>query len=119
MASSYFFRQSVKFRFERIPNRAALGMKVSDEFTVSLCRGHHRRLHHAVNEQTWWPGLKITPLVIAKVLWAQTHPNSAETVETQKSKAVAVRPDIQPANDKSSAPTDHWSRRRQNESAAQ
>jgi hypothetical protein len=42
MASSYFFRQSVKFRFERIPDRAALGMKVSDEFTVSLCRGHHR-----------------------------------------------------------------------------
>jgi hypothetical protein len=105
--------------FRAHPAKAALGMKVSDEFTVSLCRGHHRRLHHAVNEQTWWQGLKITPLVIAKVLWAQTHPNSAEMIETQQSEAAVVRPDIRPANDKSSAPTDHRSRRRQNEAATQ
>ncbi len=25
-------------------------MKVSDEFTVPLCRGHHRQLHQAGNE---------------------------------------------------------------------
>ena len=28
----------------------ALGLKVSDEFTVPLCRGHHRQLHQAGNE---------------------------------------------------------------------
>ena len=52
-------------------------MKVSDEFTVPLCRGHHRQLHQAGNEITWWEGLKINPLEIAKGLWEQTHPKSA------------------------------------------
>ncbi|MGA8422871.1 MAG: Rad52/Rad22 family DNA repair protein, partial [Pseudolabrys sp.] len=28
----------------------AIGLKVSDEFTVPLCRGHHRELHRAGNE---------------------------------------------------------------------
>jgi hypothetical protein len=38
-------------RFAQPP---ALGRKVSDEFTVPLCRGHHRELHQAGNEVTWW-----------------------------------------------------------------
>ena len=41
-------------------------MKVSDEFTVPLCRGHHRQLHQAGNEVAWWEGLKIDALLIAK-----------------------------------------------------
>ena len=32
----------------------ALGLKVSDEFTVPLCRGHHRQLHQAGNVEAWW-----------------------------------------------------------------
>jgi Rad52/22 family double-strand break repair protein len=91
----------------RFAQPRALGMKVSDEFTVPLCRGHHRQLHQAGNEVAWWQGLKIEPLAIAKVLWEQTHPNSAETVEKQQSTAVGIAPDLQPASDKSSAPTDH------------
>jgi hypothetical protein len=55
----------------------ALGLKVSDEFTVPLCRGHHRQLHQAGNEETWWKSLNIDPLTIAKGLWEQTHPKSA------------------------------------------
>ncbi|HEY3223875.1 MAG TPA: Rad52/Rad22 family DNA repair protein [Pseudolabrys sp.] len=55
----------------------ALGLKVSDEFTVPLCRGHHRQLHQAGNEETWWKTLNIDPLTIAKGLWEQTHPKSA------------------------------------------
>jgi hypothetical protein len=55
----------------------ALGRKVSDEFTVPLCRGHHRQLHQAGNEETWWKSLNINPLAIAKGLWEQTHPKSA------------------------------------------
>jgi hypothetical protein len=62
-------------------------MKVSDEFTVPLCRGHHRQLHHAGNEQAWWQGLKIGPLAIAKALWEQTHPKSLAAVEMQQSDA--------------------------------
>jgi hypothetical protein len=32
----------------------AFGLKVSDEFTVPLCRGHHRALHRAGEEAAWW-----------------------------------------------------------------
>jgi len=62
----------------RFAQPRAIGMKVSDEFTVPLCRGHHRQLHQAGNEQAWWQGLKIEPLAIAKGLWEQTHPNSVQ-----------------------------------------
>ena len=31
----------------------ALGRKVSDEFTVPLCRGHHREVHHCSDEAAW------------------------------------------------------------------
>jgi hypothetical protein len=61
----------------RFAQPRALGLKVSDEFTVPLCRGHHRQLHQAGNEVVWWEGLKINVLDIAKGLWEQTHPNSA------------------------------------------
>jgi hypothetical protein len=55
----------------------ALGLKVSDEFTVPLCRGHHRQLHQAGNEAAWWKGVNIDALPIAKGLWEQTHQKSA------------------------------------------
>src|SRR5262249_53658955 len=55
----------------------ALGLKVSDEFTVPLCRGHHQQLHKAGNEETWWKSLNIDPLTIAKGFWEQTHLKSA------------------------------------------
>jgi hypothetical protein len=32
----------------------AFGLKVSDEFTVPLCRAHHRALHRAGQEAAWW-----------------------------------------------------------------
>ena len=51
----------------------ALGMKVSDEFTVPLCRGHHRQLHQAGNEVTWWEHFNINALEIAKDLWEESH----------------------------------------------
>ncbi len=61
----------------RFAQPRALGLKVSDEFTVPLCRGHHRQLHQAGNEVTWWADLKINALEIAKGLWEQTHPKTA------------------------------------------
>jgi Rad52/22 family double-strand break repair protein len=63
----------------RFAQPRALGMKVSDEFTVPLCRGHHRQLHQAGNEQAWWKGLNINALDVAKELWERTHPRSAAT----------------------------------------
>jgi hypothetical protein len=60
----------------RFAQPRALGMKVSDEFTVPLCRGHHQQLHQVGNEEVWWKGLNINALEIAKGLWEQMHPNS-------------------------------------------
>jgi hypothetical protein len=51
----------------------ALGRKVSDEFTVPVCREHHHELHRHGNEAAWWANLHIAPLNIAKELW-QTSP---------------------------------------------
>ncbi|MCP3459171.1 ERF family protein [Bradyrhizobium sp. CCGUVB23] len=47
----------------------ALGLKVSDEFTVPLCRTHHHELHRHGNERGWWANLQIAPLPVAQQLW--------------------------------------------------
>jgi hypothetical protein len=49
-----------------------LGRKVSDEFTVPLCRDHHRDLHRHGNEQAWWANASIEPTEAAKDLWDAT-----------------------------------------------
>jgi Rad52/22 family double-strand break repair protein len=56
----------------------ALGMKVSDEYTVPLCRLHHRDVHHARSEIAWWKDVKIDPIEIAKSFWQQSHRKSEE-----------------------------------------
>ena len=61
----------------RFAQPRALGVKVSDEFTVPLCRGHHRQLHQAGNEVAWWEKLKIDALRVARQFWEQTHPSEA------------------------------------------
>jgi hypothetical protein len=58
----------------RFTQSRALGRKVSDEFTVPLCRGHHRELHHCGDEAAWWARIRIDPSVPARALWLQTHP---------------------------------------------
>jgi hypothetical protein len=58
-------------RFAQIP---ALGRKVSDEFTVPLCRGHHREVHRCGDEAAWWEKIGIDPTAAARVLWLKTHP---------------------------------------------
>jgi hypothetical protein len=61
----------------RFAQPRAIGMKVSDEFTVPLCRGHHRQLHQAGNEIAWWEDLDINALEIAKALWEENRRKSA------------------------------------------
>jgi len=58
-------------RFAQSP---ALGCKVSDEFTVPLCRGHHRELHRHGDEAGWWQKLGLDPASAARALWLKTHP---------------------------------------------
>jgi hypothetical protein len=47
----------------------AMGRKVSDEFTVPVCRDHHNGLHRHGNETAWWANLGISPLELAKEFW--------------------------------------------------
>jgi hypothetical protein len=53
----------------RFAQGRGLGLKVSDEFTVPLCRVHHREVHRHPNERDWWTALNIDPLQIANSLW--------------------------------------------------
>jgi hypothetical protein len=66
----------------RFAQPRGLGLKVSDEFTVPLCRTHHRDVHQARNEIRWWSRLGIKPLDIAYKLWNTTHPAPASTNST-------------------------------------
>ena len=72
----------------RFAQPRALGLKVSDEFTVPLCRGHHRQLHQASNEVAWWGNSQINALEIANNLWEQTHAK-AEHVDQQAQLMIA------------------------------
>ena len=65
----------------RFTQPRALGRKVSDEFTVPLCRMHHREIHRSVKEQHWWSRVGIDPVPIADKLWAQTHPSVSKSPE--------------------------------------
>jgi hypothetical protein len=58
-------------RFAQSP---ALGRKVSDEFTVPLCRGHHREVHRCGDEAAWWGKTGIDAAAAARVFWLKTHP---------------------------------------------
>jgi hypothetical protein len=51
----------------------ALGRKVSDEFAVPLCRGHHRTVHRSRDERAWWRHVGIDPIKVARRLWKETH----------------------------------------------
>jgi hypothetical protein len=58
----------------RFAQSRALGRKVSDEFTVPLCRGHHREVHRYGDEAKWWGEAGIDPTIPARELWLETHP---------------------------------------------
>jgi hypothetical protein len=57
----------------RFAQPRALGRKVSDEYTVPICRSHHRELHDCGDEASWWAGVGIDPLPIALELWLQSR----------------------------------------------
>jgi hypothetical protein len=57
----------------KFAEQRAMGRKVSDKFTVPICRLHHRELHRRGDERAWWDKQGIDPLPIAAALWARTH----------------------------------------------
>jgi hypothetical protein len=57
----------------RFTQPRAMGLKVSDEFTVPLCRVHHRDVHSVGDELTWWERRAIDPLATSRMLWISTR----------------------------------------------
>jgi hypothetical protein len=66
----------------RFAQSRALARKVSDEFTVPLCRGHHRELHRCGDEAAWWNKVAVDPLAHARMLWLKTHPLLTSAVQS-------------------------------------
>jgi hypothetical protein len=62
----------------------ALGHRVSDEFTVPVCRVHHRELHRQGDEAAWWGKIHIDPLPVALRLWQHTRLNNDELAPTSE-----------------------------------
>ena len=71
-------RQPSDAHHVRFAQSPALGRRVSDEFTVPLCRGHHREVHRCGDEPVWWLKVRINPMVKARALWLKTHPLPAQ-----------------------------------------
>jgi hypothetical protein len=67
-------RRPVDAHHLRFAQSRALGRKVSDEFTVPLCRGHHREIHRCGDEARWWQNAGVDPTVTARALWLVSHP---------------------------------------------
>jgi hypothetical protein len=73
----------------RFTQHRALGRKVSDEFTVPLCRGHHREVHRYGDEAQWWKNAGVDPTVTARALWLETHPLPT-TVSSESATSLAA-----------------------------
>ena len=75
----------------------ALGRKVSDEFAVPLCRGHHRAVHRSRDERAWWRQAGIDPIKVARRLWKETHgigqrPSARSALSRQHDAAASSNP---------------------------
>ena len=66
-------RQPCEPHHIRFAQPRAMSRKVSDEFTVPLCRVHHREFHRRGDEAAWWAEFGIDPMPIALRLWQQTR----------------------------------------------
>jgi hypothetical protein len=75
----------------RFMQARALGLKVSDEFTVPLCRTHHREAHHSGDERAWWQKGGIDAAKIARNLWEKTR-GAGKRAQARGSAAKANEP---------------------------
>jgi hypothetical protein len=81
-------RQPCDAHHLRFAQSRGLGQKVSDEFTVPLCRAHHRELHRVGKELDWWRRSGIEPASVARKLWLETH--AIGTTDSKSNDAVAT-----------------------------
>lgn len=73
----------------RFAQPRALGRKVSDEFTVPVCRLHHRELHRHGDEADWWRQAAIDPVPIALSLWQRTRQDASSRALGEEDRATA------------------------------
>jgi hypothetical protein len=66
-------RSPVDAHHLRFAQPRAMGLKVSDEFTVPLCRTHHRDNHSFGDEVAWWERRAIDPVATSRVLWVSAR----------------------------------------------
>jgi hypothetical protein len=66
----------------------ALGRKASDEFTVPLCRIHHRLVHRVGNEAAWWQDAGIDPIAVARKLWGETRSDAGRPDPATKERGI-------------------------------
>lgn len=57
----------------KFAEQPAMSRKVSDKFTVPVCRLHHRELHKRGDERAWWAAHAIDSLAVAANLWGTTR----------------------------------------------
>jgi DNA recombination protein Rad52 len=77
-------RQPAHAHHVRFAQKRALGMKVSDEFTVPLCSVHHDAVHRVGDERRWWARQAIEPLKAASAFWATTRARPQERDDVEK-----------------------------------
>jgi hypothetical protein len=84
----------------------ALGRKVSDEFAVPLCRGHHRAVHRSRDERAWWRQAGIDPIKVARRLWKTTRgigQRRSQRPALPRPRAAAATSDPTPKNEETNA----------------
>jgi hypothetical protein len=74
----------------RFAQSRALGRKVSDEFTVPLCRTHHRDVHRRGDEEAWWQNRRIDPFIAARTLWLESHPRPRAQVPVANTEPIVI-----------------------------
>src|SRR5580704_14649497 len=87
----------------RFAQPRALGRKASDEYTVPVCRLHHRDLHSYGDEASWWAAVNVDPVPIALALWRRTRPDrepgsTARVVQTEDAGQVFVSGPVRPSH---------------------
>lgn len=76
----------------KFAQQRALGRKVSDEFTVPLCRTHHRELHQRGDELKWWQHHNLDPLNTAQRLWQTTRIRGIPAVQAEAPRGTSEPP---------------------------
>ena len=69
-------RQPAEAHHLRFAQPRAMSRKPGDQFTVPLCRLHHRELHDRGDEEVWWRERSIDPMDEAQRLWAMSRPKA-------------------------------------------